>query len=60
MRRRKLSEKIDFRATRELRTELEAAADEEGRALGNLIHTILVDWAARRVIARGRLEDKTR
>lgn len=53
MRRIKRSEKLDVRMTREVRAEIEAAADEVGNSLSSIVHTILVDWAAQRIQARG-------
>jgi hypothetical protein len=39
-----------------LKSEIELAAEEEGRTSSDVIRRVLVDWASRRVMARERAE----
>jgi hypothetical protein len=43
-----------MRITDELRTELNTAANEEGRSMSNIAERVLIDWAAQRVVRRAR------
>jgi hypothetical protein len=47
-----LDQQIVVRIAEPLRTELEAAAEQDGRVLSSMVRRVLVDWAARRVIER--------
>jgi hypothetical protein len=48
----KRTSRMEFRCTDELRAEINAAADEEGRTASSVTERVMIDWAAQRLVAR--------